>query len=214
MTLEDVRLITKDLKNGKAAGGDIALKLLKECEFANEKLTNCIVKIILDSVKKANITPVSKKNDSLDKENYKPVCILPLLSKVYERAVFNQLSEYMQNFLNKILCGFCKAHSTQHASFKMLQAWPRECNKSANVVTILIDPLLTFTDSKIRGVCLGKVSLNILFDYLNGCKQRTKTGCLFSSLYEIITGTPQGLILEPLLFSILINDLLYQIRNM
>ena len=118
MTLEDVRLITKDLKNGKAAGGDIPLKLLKECEFAYEKLTNCIVKIILDSVKKANIAPVSKKNDSSDKENYKPVCILPLLSKVYERAIFNQLSEYMQKFLNKILCGFCKAHSTQHVLFK------------------------------------------------------------------------------------------------
>ena len=40
---------------------------------------------------------------------YRQVSILPLLSKVYVRAIFNQLSEYMQKFLNKILCGFRKS---------------------------------------------------------------------------------------------------------
>ena len=97
MTSEDVRLIIKDLKNNKAAGGDIPLKLLKECDFTYEKLTNCINNSLSegffpDFLKRANITPVHKKNDPLDKENYRPVSILPLLSKVYKRVVFNQLS--------------------------------------------------------------------------------------------------------------------------
>ena len=115
MTLEDVRLIIKDLKNNKAARGDIPLKLLKEYDFTHEKLTNCINDslsegLFPDSLKRANITPVHKKNDPLDKENYIPVIMLLLISKVYERA--NQVSECMQKFLNKILCGFRKALST------------------------------------------------------------------------------------------------------
>ena len=105
------------MKNNKAAGGDTPLKLLKGCNFTYEKLANCINNsqsegLFPDSLKRANIIPVHKKNDPLDKENYRPVNILLLLSKVYERAIFNQLSEYMQKFLNKILCGVRKAHSS------------------------------------------------------------------------------------------------------
>ena len=78
VTLEDVRLIIKDLKNNKAAGGDIPLKLLKECDFTYEKLTNCLnnspsAGFFPDSLKRANITPLHKKNDPLDKENHIPV---------------------------------------------------------------------------------------------------------------------------------------------
>ena len=113
MTLGDVRLLIKDLNNNKTAGGDIPLKVIERWDFIYEKLTNCInnslsEKLFPDSSKRANITPVHKKNDLLGKENYRPVSILPLLSKVYDRAFCNQLSEYMQKFLNKILCGFSK----------------------------------------------------------------------------------------------------------
>ena len=116
---------------------------MKECDFTYEKLTNCINNslsegLFLDSLKRANITPVHKKNDPLDKENYRPVSILPLLSKVYERAIFNQLSEYMEKILNKILCGFRKAR-TQHALIRLLQAWLKELDNSGNVGTILMD---------------------------------------------------------------------------
>ena len=45
----------------------------------------------------------------------------------------------MQSFLKKIICGFRKAHSTQHALFKLLQAWQRELDKSSSANTILMD---------------------------------------------------------------------------
>ena len=50
MTLKNVRFIIKDLKNNKGAGGDIPLKLLKECEFTYEKLTNCINKLLSEGL--------------------------------------------------------------------------------------------------------------------------------------------------------------------
>ena len=48
------------------------------------------------------------------------VSTLPLLSKVFEKIMYYQLYIYMNNFLNELLCGFRKAHSTQHALFKLL----------------------------------------------------------------------------------------------
>ena len=98
MTLEGIRWIIKTWTINKSAGGDILLKLLKECDLTYEKLTNCINNSLSqgffpDSLKRANITLVSKKNNPVDKENYRPVGILHLISKVYERAIFNQMPE-------------------------------------------------------------------------------------------------------------------------
>ena len=102
-------------------------KILRECEFTFDVLTNCINKSIEtgyfpDSLKLVNVAPVVKKEDSFDKSNYRPVSILPLLSKVYGKVIYNQSSGYSESFLNNILCGFRKAHSTQHALFKQLQS--------------------------------------------------------------------------------------------
>ena len=60
------------------------------------------------SLKLGNLTPIYKKDDPLDKSNYRPVSILPLLSKVYERIIYKQLSQHAEQFLNKLLCGFRK----------------------------------------------------------------------------------------------------------
>ena len=75
-----------------------------------------------DSLKIANITPAHKKDKPTDKENYRPVSVLPLLSKAFERVLYDQLSEYLEKYLSTLLRGFRKAHSTQHALFKLLQA--------------------------------------------------------------------------------------------
>ena len=142
--VDDVKTVIQDLKNNKSVGGEIPIQILKESEFTFETLTNCINKSIEtgyfpDSLKEANITPIFKKDDPLDKSNYRPVSILPLISKVYERLIYNQLSEYTESFLNHILCGFRKAHSTQHALFKLLQSWQKELDNGGFVGTILMD---------------------------------------------------------------------------
>ena len=80
--------------------------------------------------KNANVTPVHKKDDPTDQTNFRPVSVLPQLSKVFERVIYNQLGKYMDTFLNKLLCGFRKTHSTQHALFKLLQRWQKELDNS------------------------------------------------------------------------------------
>ena len=78
--------------------GAIPIQILKESEFTFEILTNCINKSIdtgcfPDSLKKASITPIFKRDDPLDKSNDRPVSILPLISKLCERLIYSQLSE-------------------------------------------------------------------------------------------------------------------------
>ena len=70
---------------------------------------------------------------------FQPVSVLSLLSKVSERFIYYQLGKYMNTFLNKLLCGFRKTHSTQHAFFKLLQLLLKELDNSGLVGTILRD---------------------------------------------------------------------------
>ena len=142
--MDDVKTVIQYLKNNKSVGGEIPIQILKESEFTFEKLINCINKSIEtgyfpDSLKEVNITSIYKIDDPLDKSSYRPVSILPLVSKAFQRLIYNQLSEYTEGFLNHILCGFRKVHSTQHALFKLLQSWQKELDNGGFVCAILMD---------------------------------------------------------------------------
>ena len=73
------------------------------------------------SPKKANITPVFKKGDRNSKDNYRPVSLLPNLSKIFERCMFRQLYNFMLEFLSKYQFGFRKDYSTQNCMLAMLE---------------------------------------------------------------------------------------------
>ena len=85
------------------------------------------------------MTPFYKKDDPKDKVNYHSVSVLPLHSKTLERVIYNQLRKYMDLFLNKLSCGFRKAHSTQHALFKLLHSWQKELDNSGFISTMVMD---------------------------------------------------------------------------
>ena len=77
--------------------------------------------------------------DLFDKKKYRAVSILPFLSKVCERVIYQQVSNYFEPFFNEILCAFRKAHSTQHASFWFLASWQTSLNRGGFVGSILTD---------------------------------------------------------------------------
>ena len=152
--------------------------------------------------------------DPIDKVNYWLVSILPLVSKVFEKIIYDQLYEYIEHFLNQLLCGFRKAHSTQHALFRLLQKWQKELDSGGFIGTILMDLSKAYDClphdlliAKLEAYGLGNGSLNLLLDYLSFRKQRTKVGSAYSKWSNIRRGIPQGSILGPLLFNIFINDI-------
>ena len=72
-------------------------------------------------LKAAEVTPIFKKNDDLDKENYRPVNVVPHMSKIIERVMYMQIENFMKDKLSKLLTGFRKNHSTQHCLVNMLE---------------------------------------------------------------------------------------------
>ena len=139
-------------------------------DFINDNLFNATFP---DSLKLGNITPVHKKDQSTDKENYRAVIILPLLSKIFGRLMYDQLNEYLEQYLNN-LCGFRKAHSTKNALFRLLQKRQYELDKSSFVRIILMnlsegyDCLLhDLLIAKFEAYGIGKSGLNFLLSCLS-----------------------------------------------
>ena len=192
---------------------------MKECDFSFHFLTNCINKVIKNnefpgSLKLFNIVPAHMNKDPTGKTNYRPVSILPLLSKVFEKVMYIQLYDYMENFLNQLLCGFRKAHSTQHALFRLIQSWQKELDESGFVGTILMDLSKAYDClphdlmvAKLEAYDLAKESLQLISYYLSYRKQEMKIGSAFSDWANVIRRIAQVSILGPLFFKIFINDI-------
>ena len=127
---EDVLTEIKMLDVSKAIQeSDIPVKIIKVNEnfFAeaicfyfnksleNGKFPNCL--------KLANITSVFKKGARTSKNNYRPVSILPVFSKIFKRLLSSQLLEVLDNIISKFLCSFGIGYGNQHCLLLMLKIW-------------------------------------------------------------------------------------------
>ena len=96
VSVKDLENVIKNIPSNKASGVYIPIQILKQSGFTYQILTDCINdainKIVFpDSLKIVNIAPVHKKDEPTDKENYRPVSVLPLLSKAFERLLYEHL---------------------------------------------------------------------------------------------------------------------------
>ena len=73
-------------------------------------------------MKLANVTPVHKKGNRLEKGNYRPVSILPNISKVLI-CIYKQVSQFFEGIISKYHCSFWKGHSAQDALISLLEKW-------------------------------------------------------------------------------------------
>ena len=119
-------------------------------------------------IKYADVIPIHKEDHKTDKENYRPISILPILSKVYERLMDNQIYPYFDKLLSKFQYGFQKGFNAQHCLLAMIQKWCNTLNKDGETGAVLrgLSKRFGCIDLNLLIEKLEKQSIDFLYSYL------------------------------------------------
>jgi hypothetical protein len=171
--------------------------------------------IFPDALKIAKVRALFKKGDTCNPNNYRPISILPAISKVFEKLMQMQLTSYFEN--HGLLCpgqyGFRSNHSTEFAAIELIDRISLKLEQNLTPLSIFIDLSKAFDClnheillCKLQHYGLQTRALSLIRSYLSNRKQFVETNNFKSETCRITTGVPQGSILGPFLFLVYLND--------
>ncbi|KAG7309667.1 hypothetical protein JYU34_004157 [Plutella xylostella] len=220
---EEVHTILMGLKSDSAPGWDgIPSSFLKvarkEIVPVISHLANlCFTMGVFPALLKiAIITPVHKSGDRDDVNNYRPISVLPSLSKILEKLINNRLINYLDKYkiLSDYQYGFRKGKSTQDAVLSITSKIIDQLDNKGKCLTVFLDLKKAFDTvsvpilvNKLEKIGIRGTALQLLGDYLSERRQRVKIEQTVSDVTSISYGVPQGSVLGPTLFLIYINEL-------
>ena len=193
--------------NAKKAGTfmNIPVNILKESvDIVAQPLTDIWkFEIIMgrkfsSQLKLADITPLHKKLETVKKENYRPVSLLPVVSKLFERLMQKQMVAYIDKFLSPFLCGYRKGFNSQYALLVMIEKWKECLDNKGFAGAILMDLSKAFDTinhelliAKLEAYGFEEDALEIVQSYLSDRWQRTKVNTSFSTWRKLLCGVPR-----------------------
>ena len=166
--------------------------------------------------KTAKIIPLHKKGDQTNPKNYRPVALLSVLSKILEKAVFQQIMDYMElnNLFHPSHHGFRSGLSTTTALLEMQDFWLENFDKNRITAAVMLDLSSAFDvvradilTKKMQVYGFDESILKWIASYLSGRHQQVYIDGYLSKPLQVDIGLPQGSILAPLLYTIYTNDL-------
>ena len=153
------------------------------------------------------------------KENYRPISLLPAISKLFERLIYTQLYDYMRQFFSPLLGGLRQGYSTQHVLLNFLQRCKSSIDNKglAGALFTVLSKAFDSVDhnlqlAKLNAYCINLDALQLLRSYLSKRHQRVKVNSTFSDWKEIRFGVPQRSVLGPLIFNVFVNDIFLFVR--
>ena len=202
----------------------ISTNLLKDITYLISKPLTLIINQCLETgmftsklkIEKVGLIPILKRGDETIFDNYRQISILPSISKVFERIIFNRIHNYfhVNDLYSCSQYGFRKEHSTELAVLELTDRITHHLDKGTTPINVYLDLSKAF-DTLDHNILLHKLkyygiegtALRLFESYLNERQQYVDLDGTTSNKNRILTGVPQGSILGHLPFIIYINDI-------
>ena len=199
-----INKIIKSLNTNKAKGPDgISAKFVKmsasvmDCHLANIINNDISNNNYSEHAKTATVRPIFKKDDRTKIKNYRPAGLLNIFSKIYERFLHENLTDYVDSFLSKFRSAYRKSCSSNHVLIHFIENWKKSLNQKKFVRAVLMDLSKAFDSiphdlriAKLHAYGFSIDAVTFFYSYLKRRNQNVKINNTHSVFQVLLSGVP------------------------